>query len=197
MSHGKHPHHGYKFNPALLERLRDPERLRYLNPDAVWEVLAARPITTLIDLGAGIGFFAIPFARKLPEGRVYACDSSAEMLEHLKAALREHSVSNATPVLTGEVRVPLEDGLADAVLMANLHHELDHPEATLAECRRLLKPCGIVALIDWKPEPTPMGPPLEARIPPETASEQLRRAGFLDIARHDILPYHYFLTAAA
>jgi ubiquinone/menaquinone biosynthesis C-methylase UbiE len=197
MSHGKHHHHGYKFNPTLLERLRDPERLRYLNPEAIWRVLGTQPIATLIDLGAGLGFFAIPFARMLPAGHVYACDSSAEMLEHLKAALREHGVSNVTPVLTEEVRVPLEDGLADAVLMANLHHELDRPEETLAECRRLLKPGGTLALIDWQPEPTPMGPPVEVRIPLEIVWEQLQKAGYQGIVRHDILPYHYFLTALA
>jgi SAM-dependent methyltransferase len=197
MSHGKHHHHGFKFNPAMLDRLRDPERLRYMNPEGVWAVLAARPVSTVIDLGAGIGFFAIPFAKQIPRGHVYACDSSAEMLEHLNVALAEHHVPNVMPVLTEEVRIPLPNNIADVVFMANVHHELDHPEETLAECRRLLKPGATVAIIDWKPEPTPMGPPLEVRIAPGTVRAHLMAAGFSGFAEHPMLPYHYFLTATA
>ena len=197
MSEHKHHHHGYKFNPALVERLRDPERLQFTNPDAVWAILATRPVTTLVDLGAGIGFFAIPFARKIPAGRVYACDTSAEMLAHLQAALAEQHVGNVTPLRSEEVRVPLPDHEADVVFMANLHHELDHPQESLRECLRLLKPGGTVAIVDWKPDPTPKGPPAEVRIPPETVRAQLMEAGFHAVASHPILPYHYFLTAQA
>jgi ubiquinone/menaquinone biosynthesis C-methylase UbiE len=119
------------------------------------------------------------------------------MLEHLKGALAAQKVANVTPLRCEEVRVPLEDHLADVVFMANLHHELDHPQESLAECRRLLKPGGTLAIIDWKPEPTPTGPPVEVRIPPETVRGQLTVAGFHRIASHPILPDHYFLTATA
>jgi ubiquinone/menaquinone biosynthesis C-methylase UbiE len=196
MPEHKH-HHGHKFNPANLDRLRDPERLRYTNPEAIWPLIATHPVTTLVDVGAGLGFFAIPFARKMPGGRVYACDTSAEMLEHLQAALAAHNVPNVTPVRSEEVRIPLEDHGADVVFMANLHHELDHPLESLAECLRLLKPGGTIAIIDWKPEPTPMGPPAEVRIPPETVRGQLTAAGFQGITSHPLLRYHYFLTATA
>ncbi len=196
MPEHKH-HHGHKFNPAHLDRLRDPERLRYMNPEAIWPILAVRPLTTLVDIGAGLGFFAIPFARHIPSGRVYACDNSPEMLEHLRAALAEAHVANVTALRSEEVRVPLEDHAADVVFMANLHHELDHPEESLAECRRLLKPGGLVAIIDWKAEPTPMGPPVAVRVALDTVRGQLTQAGFHDLASHPLLPYHYFLTATA
>jgi predicted O-methyltransferase YrrM len=123
MSHGGHHHgshshghekRGHKFNPAMLDRLRDPGRLRWMNPGGVWAVLTLwnfRPIGTLVDLGAGLGFFAIPFARRMPYGQVYACDSSPEMLEHLKAELAEHRAANVIPVLTEEVRIPLPNNM--------------------------------------------------------------------------------------
>jgi len=193
MTHGHQ--HGHKFDIANLDKLRDPERLRYLNPEAVWSVIGAGPPRVLVDIGVGLGFFAIPFARHMREGIVFGCDISAEMLNRLQEVLEAEGVSNVTPIHSEEVRIPLGDQLADVVFMSNLHHELDHPEASLDECRRLLRPGGLLVVIDWKPEETPMGPPLEVRIAPERVREQLEAAGFQAVTRHDPLPYHYFITA--
>ena len=90
--------------------------------------------------------------------------------------------------------MPLEDGIADVVIMVNLHHELDFRDRSLAECRRLLRSGGKVAVIDWKPIQTEHGPPMEIRIPPEQVLEELTAAGFQRTAEHDIMPNHYFLT---
>ena len=186
---------GHKFDISRLERLRDPERLETMNPDKIWAVLAdGLIINTLVDIGVGIGFFAIPFARKIKRGKVYGCDLHPEMLKYLEAAMEKEGVDNIEPVRCGEVEVPLEDGIADVVMMVNLHHELDFRDRSLAECRRLLRSGGKVAVIDWKPIQTEHGPPMEIRIPPEQVLEELTAAGFQRTAEHDIMPNHYFLT---
>jgi SAM-dependent methyltransferase len=194
--HG-HKHAAHKFHPAHVERLRDPERRQFNDPEAVWAVIAAAPTGVLVDIGAGVGWFAIPFARKMPGGTVYACDLSAEMMAHLAAAIAAEGVPNVKPVRVAEVAVPLAAGVADVVFMANLHHELEHPAQSLAEARRLLKPGGRIAIIDWKPEPTPMGPPVAARVAPAAVKAQLEAAGFRGVTAHPLLPYHYFFTGLA
>ena len=184
---------GHKFDISRLERLRDPERLETMNPGKIWAVLAdGLIINTLVDIGVGIGFFAIPFARKIKRGKVYGCDLHPEMLKYLEAAMEKEGVDNIEPVRCGEVEVPLEDGIADVVMMVNLHHELDFRDRSLAECRRLLRSGGKVAVIDWKPIQTEHGPPMEIRIPPEQVLEELTAAGFQRTAEHDIMPNHYF-----
>lgn len=195
--HGGGEGTGYKFDPARLEKLRDPERLETQNPEAVWAVLAeGGPVRTVVDVGAGVGFFAVPFAQRLPPGGwVYGCDILPEMLLHLREAARQHQVRNLAPVLCDEAHIPLPDGLADVVFMCNLHHEFDHPQASLAEAHRLLAPGGQVAVIDWKPEETPHGPPLDVRIPPPRVRGQLEQVGFGDVREHDVMPWHYYLTA--
>lgn len=186
---------GHKFDISRLERLRDPERLEKQNPDAIWAVLTeGLTINTLVDIGVGIGFFAIPFARKVGGGKVYGADLNPEMLKYLKAAMEKEGVDNIDPLLCGEVEVPLEDGIADAVIMVNLHHELDFRDRSLSECRRLLREAGKVAVIDWKPIQTEHGPPLEMRIPPRQVCEELTAAGFGGATEHDIMPNHYFVT---
>ncbi len=188
---------GIKFDPKKIDRLKDPERLRYLNPDTIWEIIGqdSDNLNNLVDIGAGIGYFAVPFSRKIPDGRVYACDISEEMLGHLSEALKVEGADNVTPLKSDEVKVPLPDGAADLVLMANLHHELEHPEESLTECHRLLRAGGLLAVIDWKPEETPMGPPVPIRIPPDQVRRQMENAGFREIRSHPRLPYHYFITS--
>lgn len=191
---------GHKFDISRLERLRDPERLETMNPDKIWAALApeSRRLAgdlAVIDLGVGIGFFAIPFARKIPGGTVYGCDLSAEMLTYLKAAIEQEGVSNIVPVQTAEVEVPLEDGIGDALLMVNLHHELDYRDRTLTECRRLLRDGGRIAIVDWKPIETEHGPPVQVRIPEPQVQAELEAAGFSAVVRHEVLPNHYLLTA--
>ena len=185
---------GYKFDPSRLEKLRDPERLKTQNPDAIWNVLAESPIHTLVDLGVGIGFFAIPFARKIPEGKIYGCDINPDMLEYLRAAMKQEQVGNIEPVLSGEVEVPLPDATADVVLMVNLHHELDFRDRTLEECWRLLVDGGRVAVIDWKPMETEKGPPLHVRISPSQVGEEMLAAGFVEVVEHNLFPQHYMVV---
>ena len=189
--------HAHKFDPANLDKLRDPDRLESQNPDLVWARIAEIEIGTVVDIGAGLGFFAVPFSRRIPQGVVYACDLLQEMVNHMREALRAEKADNVFPLRMEEVRVPLRDGIADVVFMANLHHELERPMETLAECRRLLRAGGRLAIIDWKRKETPHGPPVEVRVAEEKVIEQLNEAGFSEVVNHPILPHHYFLIAMA
>jgi ubiquinone/menaquinone biosynthesis C-methylase UbiE len=183
-----------KFDPKSIDKLNNPERFSRENPDVIWKELGLREPRVLVDIGAGTGFFAVPFSRKLRDGTVYACDLQDEML----AWLREHvpaDVRTSIKLLKmEETRVPLGDGIADLVYMNNLHHELEDRDAIMRECHRLLKAGGTVMVIDWKKGETPSGPPQEIRIAEQEIADDLSRAGFQDVTRHPVLPYHTFVT---
>jgi ubiquinone/menaquinone biosynthesis C-methylase UbiE len=78
--------------------------------------------------------------------------------------------------------------------MINLHHELEQPQKILDEARRLLTKGGKLLIIDWKKEETPEGPPIEIRVTEETIESQMLSAGFRDIVKYAVLPYHHFLV---
>ncbi len=183
-----------KFDPKSIEKLNNPERFDRENPEVIWKELGLKDPRVLVDIGAGTGFFAVPFARKGPAITVHACDLQDEMLAWLREHLPSDLRSGITPVKMEETEVPLADGIADLVYMINLHHELEDRGAIMRECFRLLKSGGTVMVVDWKKGETPSGPPQEIRVTEEEIVSDLSAAGFRDIKRHPVLPYHNFVT---
>lgn len=179
-----------KFDPKKLDKLNSPERLKMINPDLVWETLNLKTPSVLVDIGAGTGIFAREFAKKIHEGKIYACDSSKIMVDWMKENLED---KNIIPILSDESFVGLDYGMADLVYMITVHHELFEPEKLLIEAHRLLKTGGKIAIIDWRKEEMANGPPVEKRISEETIINQLQKGGFNNIIKHNILPLHSFI----
>ncbi len=189
----------HKFDPAHAHRLDNPERARWQDPQALIRALGVRPGMVCVDVGAGTGYFALPLAAAVgPEGHVYAVDVSQEMLKHLDARLG--GIENVSPLLSEEARLPLADASADLVLVANVFHELSEPAAVLAEVRRVLRPGGRVAVMDWrkgKRSDDEPGPPADHRVPAEDVAAALAGAGLATATVETThFPYHYLLTGS-
>ena len=93
----------------------------------------------IVDLGAGTGIFTRLIADHV--GEVVAVEPSASM----RASLAE--ASPGVTVLEGrDDAIPLEDGWADAVVVAQAFHWFDAPRA-LAEIARVLRPGGGLGLV--------------------------------------------------
>ena len=186
-----------KFDMAKLERLNDPGRFDTLPPDVFWSALGSlSDARTIVEVGAGTGLFAAAFAARAPEATVYAADTADEMLEWMRAHRPEVADGRVVPLKASETRVPLADGVADAVYMINLHHELAEPAASYAEAFRLLRPGGRLLVADWAPRDTPKGPPQEVRVNAGDLEALLLAAGFTGIAIDDTtLVWHLMATA--
>lgn len=181
----------HKFDPAGRDRLHSPERQKQLPPGLVLKHLALHPGETLLDIGAGTGYFAIPAAAELlPGGVVIALDVATEMLKTLEERAEGEPGSIRTLHFDGN-RVPLDKGCADVVLLAFVFHELEDREAWLREIHRLLKPEGRAAIVEWDVVPSPGGPPQDERL---SAAELLHLAsecGFRTEEKVQLTPYHY------
>ncbi len=184
-------------DPGRIERLRSPERLEYFDPAEIWRVLGPAPDCTLLDIGAGVGYVTLPFAKAHPGAKVYGCDILEGMVGLLARDAEEQGLDNLETVLMQPGEVPLPDGCADLVVMAQLHHELDDPEALMVECRRLLKTGGTVAVVDWKDEENGRSPAKGRRVPEAVIRAHLTGAGFEDIQTNDIYEFHQFVTGRA
>jgi ubiquinone/menaquinone biosynthesis C-methylase UbiE len=187
--------HDRKFDPAKLERLNDPERLEKQDPDALWAAADAPDASAVVDVGAGTGLFAFEFARRMGGGTVYACDTEEVMLEWIRAHTPPDLPADIVTVRSEENRLPLRDGVADLVVMLNLHHELHEPTLLLADAARVSRPGARLLVVDWKAEETPRGPALAIRVTPERICEDALGAGWSGCEIHEPLEWHSVVTA--
>ncbi len=186
---------GHKFNVAHRAYLDSDERRSYLDATAILKAFGVRVGMHVADVGSGTGFFAIPAAELVgPKGRVYAVDLSAEMLEELQAKLRRAPTANLEALRSTEDRIPLPDASVDLAFMACVLHELDGP-GTLLEARRILRPRGRLAVVDWKKEDMEFGPPKAHRLNEEEASAVLAEAGFETTRTLKAGAHHYGIEA--
>ena len=181
-------------DPARIERLRSPERLAYFDPAKIWQVLNPGQNSTVLDIGAGVGYVTLPFAKNYPSAKVYGCDILEGMVGLLARDATDRGLANLETILMQPNCVPLPDGIADVIVMAQLHHELDEPEALMAECHRLLNSSGTVAVVDWTDEDNGRSPAKGRRVPEATIRSHLSGAGFKDLGSHQVYEFHQFVT---
>ena len=133
--------------------LTRPEREHEEQPDRLVNALDIEPGATVVDLGAGVGYFTWRLARRVGSaGKVIAVDIQQEMLDMLAVNLRERGIENVEMVLATPRDPSLPESAVDLVLLVDVYHELAHPALTLAHIRRSLKPAGRLVVVEYRKE---------------------------------------------
>jgi ubiquinone/menaquinone biosynthesis C-methylase UbiE len=197
------PLHKAGVDPAHLRPFEDVEkyiafldradRAAWQKPDDVVAALGLRGAETVVDLGAGSGYFTFRLAGALPHGKVIAADTEAEMIRHIHHKAMTEGVRNVQPLLIqpDDPQIPSE---ADLVFVCDvLHHVADRP-AWLAKLAGEMKSGARLVMIEFKEGNLPEGPPADAKIPRTQLVELVTKSGFvLEAERKDLLPYQLFL----
>jgi len=126
------------------------------------DLLRVRPGERVLELGCGAGGALIALAAAVgPAGRVVGLDLSPGMISEAAARLRRAGLADRAVLLVGDATsIPWPDVSFDALFMAFTLELFDTPEIplVLAECRRVLRPGGRIAVVSLSRE-TPVGWP--------------------------------------
>ena len=188
------------FQARDAAKLEDPSRLAYLPPDQAAATLGLSTGMVIADIGAGTGYFSIPFARQIgPLGRVFAVDLQREMLNLLCSKLETMAERAAIELIEGTAsETGLPGSSCDLVFLANIWHELDDRESVLSEAERILRAGGRIAILDWRSDVSgPPGPPTGHRVSRADVESLLTRQRWT--VEHSSLfgDYSYIVVAGA
>jgi len=159
-----------------MHLLDAPERKKLMPPEKLLSMLPVGSDDTIVDLGAGTGYFSIS-AAQMTRATVHAVDVEPKMLEVLKGRADEHGLSNVRATMGVIEDIPLQDSIADALITSLVLHGVRPWSQGLQEIHRILKLNGRLLGLEWEPKESPMGPPLEVRIASEDMEKALSEAG--------------------
>lgn len=149
-----------------------------------------------LDLGCGDGYFSIAASQVVgKDGIVYAFDADEGSITRLKKEIVDRKLTNVeASVVDITKKLPLADESISLAFMSNVLHGLvenDEAEGAFEEIARVTAQNGRLAVVEFKKQESPMGPPLSIRLSPDDVETLARRYGFSSESVQEVGPYHY------
>jgi len=121
--------------------------------DRLWRRRLAKSISgskTVLDIATGTGEVAIETVDVLPEASVFGVDPSSEMLLLARKKIVSRGLSERISLARSRAEeLPFKDGSFDAVTIAfGIRNTVD-PALSLSEMRRVLRPGGKAAVLEF------------------------------------------------
>src|ERR671919_2959888 len=136
---------GFRFLSIGL-RFRD----YFFPPTKTLERVGIQTGSNVLDFGAGFGSYSIPAAQLVgPTGKVYAADIHPLAIKKIRKKADTKRIKNIHMILT-DCETKLPDASIDVVLLFYVLHDFKNPDSIIRELVRILKPKGILAVIDHK-----------------------------------------------
>ena len=182
-----------KLDPAVKDVLLAPERREHLDPDRVIAMIPLRPYHIVADIGCGQGFFTVPLAKYVSQGKLYALDTSEDMLDACRQHLSAVRLSNVELLSCGEVDFPLPAGSLDGAFVAFVLDEVKDRKGFLAAAQEALQKSGWLALLEWYKQKMDEGPPVKERVSEEEAKKLGQGAGLRHVSTRDLNGKSYLM----
>jgi cyclopropane fatty-acyl-phospholipid synthase-like methyltransferase len=189
--------HDFSDTAKHAKSFDNPERVEWQKPDQVIALMGVEEGMTVVDIGAGTGFFVPFLARAVGAGgKVLALDVEPNMVEHLRARAAESGLAQveARRVDPGDPGVAA--GSVDRILIVNTWHHIDDRGAYSAKLREGLAAGGSVWVVDFD-KTSSKGPPAQHKLEPREVIAELEAGGLAAEQVAEDLPEQYVVVARA
>ncbi len=170
---------------------------------AFFQELGLKKGITFLDVACGRGAYSLAIADIIgQDGQVYAVDLWEEGIGVLREEAASKGIQNMTTYVSDVAQhIPAEDDSVDVCLMATVLHDLvaDKVERqVMKEIVRVIKPHGVLAIVEFFKKEGPPGPPKPVRLSPEEVDQMVSAYGFQQKRYTEIGPDNYLqiFTAA-
>lgn len=117
--------------------------------DTLLKRLALTGREDLLDVGTGTGRMLEILGPRVQQG--WGVDLSSEMLSIARSALADQGVTNCAVRQGDMYQIPFGNDAFDLLTIHQVLHYSDEPARALEEAARVLRPHGVLALIDFAP----------------------------------------------
>jgi ubiquinone/menaquinone biosynthesis C-methylase UbiE len=152
--------------------------------------------TTFLDVASGWGAYSLAASDIVgKDGQVYAVDLWEEGISSLRKEADSKGIQNLVTFVSDVAQnIPVEDEGVDVCLMATVLHDFvgDKVERqVMKEILRVMKPNGVLAIVEFYKKEGPPGPPKRVRLSPEEVVEILSAYGFKQNRYTEVGPDNY------
>lgn len=132
------------------ERFENRDRDVYKNKAKIVKALNLKPGQSVVDVGAGTGFFLKPIFDEITlNGMLYAVDISPRFVSFLKARGEKEEISNLTVFRGSDVSTNLPDESVDIVFVCDTYHHFGKRDKMLEDFKRILRTGGELVVVDF------------------------------------------------
>ncbi len=182
-------------NPELFAKRFDAqERDEWQKPEQVIDALNLSDNATVVEIGAGTGYFTVRLAEHLKNGNVIALETSPKMAAYLKNRVGGSALKNVHVRLSesgGQTNLPEK---IDLIMCVDSYHHITDRVVYFSHLKQQLKQGGRLIIID-RPADSPVVPPHGHQTPPDVVKKEMKEAGFELTQELDfLLPYQFYLA---
>lgn len=178
----------------LVQRFESPERDAYQQPEKVLKYLGRIKGKTIMDIGAGSGYFSVKLADK--GANVIAADVNDEFQAFLKNRIEKDQLQRITLRKIPYDSPALRDGEVDMVLIVNTYHHIGQRADYFAKVKKGIKTGGELVVVDFFKSDVPVGPPTDHKVSIDEVIAELKQAGFTQFeVEVNLLPYQFIVKA--
>lgn len=150
---------------------------------------------TLLDVGAGSGFFTLPMAEST-SSKVYAMDPDRRMLSLIEEKAKEKGLNNIELIQDYLENLSIQNDSIDFVMASLILHEVSSLSKALSKIYEVLKIGGHLLCLEYEKDDLIIeGPPMSIRIGSEELQKSLSLTGFKVVKKTKINDAIYTVLA--
>ncbi len=176
-----HNHHHNELDQNFSNKiafLDSKQRVKLIPPEVLIGQMPIEKNHTLLDIGAGSGFFTIPMAESTTN-KVYAMDPDFRMLKVIEEKAKEKGITNIELIQDYLENLTIKNESIDFAMASLILHEVNSLSNALSKIYEVLKPGGHLLCLEYeKDELVVEGPPMSIRISSTNLEKTLTLIGF-------------------
>lgn len=191
-------HHHNQIDQKFLTKiafLDSKQRESLIPPEALISQMPIQKNHTLLDVGAGSGFFTLPMAERT-SSKVYAMDPDRRMLSIIEEKAKEKGLNNIELIQDYLENLSIQNDSIDFVMASLILHEVSSLSKGLSKIYEVLKTGGHLLCLEYeKDDLVTEGPPMSIRIGSEELEKVLSLIGFKVVKKTKINDAIYTVLA--